>query len=454
MEYGRMNKDRMNQTEPDRLRRQFLQEVYRIPPAYIALLDEAEYELREAFASVDERADYNQLRLLHCFQRNGVTDFHLNGSTGYGYGDTGREALEAVFAAYFCGEQALVRNQIVSGTHALALGLYGNLKSGDALISAAGQPYDTLQSIIGLHGEADSLLASGVTYREIPLKEEGAEGIIDLPRLLDAVNEKTKLILLQRSKGYQWRPSLSLQELENVISALKAKKGDLLCLVDNCYCEMTETREPGDAGADLTIGSLIKNPGGTLAPCGGYIVGTRSCVEACVRRLYAPGLRSDMGATLEFNRLAFQGLSQAPQTVGQSMKGAMLAGAFFHRLGYAVMPPAVQTGSDETILGNRADIVQAVRLEEEAKLIRFCQGIQQACPVNAAFLPEPDRLPGYDCPIVMAGGGFIQGSSSELSADGPLRPPYIAYLQGGFSLAQIRLGLLLAAKALQDTLRP
>ncbi|MCL2167072.1 MAG: methionine gamma-lyase family protein [Clostridiales bacterium] len=448
----------MNKTEPDRMRRQFLQEVYRVPLAYITLLEEAEYGLREAFACIDERVDYNQLRLLHCFQQCGVTDFHLNGSTGYGYGDAGREALEAVFAAYFGGEQALVRSQIISGTHALALGLYGNLKPGDAMISAAGQPYDTLQRIIGLHGEADSLedslLASGVTYQEIPLKEEGAEGTVDLPRLLDAVNDKTKLILLQRSKGYQWRPSLSLRELEGVISALKAKKADLICLVDNCYCEMTETAEPGDAGADLTIGSLIKNPGGTLAPCGGYIVGKRSCVEACVRRLYAPGLRSDMGATLDFNRLAFQGLSQAPQTVGQSMKGAMLAAEFFHRLGYAVMPPALRTGSDGDILRDRADIVQAVRLDEEARLIRFCHGIQQACPVNAAFLPEPDRLPGYDCPVVMAGGGFIQGSSSELSADGPLRPPYIAYLQGGFSLAQIRLGLLLAAKALQDELRP
>ena len=453
--------------EKDPLRR-LLRETYRIPSNLIEIIDQAENAIQEEFALIDGRSAYNQLRLLHIFQENGITDFHLNGSTGYGYGDAGRDALERVYADYFGCGAALVRSQIVSGTHALAIGLYGNLKPGDEMISAAGSPYDTLQKIIGLRGERDSLMESGVTYREIPIKVshdahgdncgDKEEGVIDLPRLLQAVNDKTKLIFLQRSKGYQWRHSLTVAELEKVISAVKAKKADAICLVDNCYCEMTEIREPGETGADLVIGSLIKNPGGTLAPCGGYIAGGKDYVEACGRRLLAPGLHTDLGASLGFSRLAYQGLFQAPQTVCQSVKGAVLAAAFFQRLGYEVMPEAAGAGTSADSKEAdadwrradraRADIVQAIKLGDERKLARFCEAIQRACPVGASFVPEPAELPGYSHPVIMAGGGFIQGSSSELSADGPLRPPYIAYLQGGFSLAQIRLGLLLAAAAL------
>ncbi len=433
----------------------FLQQTYQVPEHLILKLEEAEASLQEEFASIENRVYYNQARLLHIFQKNGITDFHLNGSTGYGYGDVGRDALEAVFAEYFGGETALVRSQILSGTHALALGLYGNLRPGQELISAAGKPYDTLLKVIGLGGETDSLLDQGVTYKEIPLRNETADqpaclkdspdagGVIDLPRLLEAINEKTRVILLQRSKGYQWRSSITIGELKEVIEAIKAKKADVICLVDNCYCEMVETEEPGQVGADLVIGSLIKNPGGTLAPAGGYLAGKKACVEAAGRRLSAPGLGKDLGASLGFNRLAFQGFFQAPQTVGQSLKGALLAAALFQKLGYEVLPAAIDSSPSQ-----RADIVQAIKLEDSHKLVRFCQAIQQACPLDSTFLPEPDLLPGYDHPVVMAGGGFIQGSSSELSADGPLRPPYIAYLQGGFSLAQIRLGLLLAAKTL------
>ena len=345
-----------------------------------------------------------------------------------------------MYAGYFGGEAALVRSQILSGTHALALGLYGNLRPGDELISAAGQPYDTLLKVIGLHGEAGSLRDMDVTYKEIPLRGDCDGPAVDLPRLLDSIGDRTKLVFLQRSKGYQWRSSIGAAELKKILKALKGRKKDLICLVDNCYCEMVGTEEPGESGADLVVGSLIKNPGGTLAPSGGYIVGKKPYVESCARRLSAPGLGADMGASLGFNRPAFQGLFQAPQTVSQALKGAVLAAAFFHGLGYEVLPH--EGGA------TRADVVQAIRLDDEDKLIRFCQAIQRACPLDSVYLPEPALLPGYDHPVIMAGGGFIQGSSSELSADGPLRPPYVAYLQGGFSLAQIRLGLLLAAKAL------
>ena len=446
-------------TDHDRMEKnlhRIYQDDYGIPASLIAVLDEAEESLSEPFSSVDALSAVNQLRLLREFQQQEVTDFHLNGSTGYGYGDVGRETLEAIFAGYFGGEAALVRSQIVSGTHALAIGLYGLLQPGDGLISAAGPPYDTLRTIIGSQGEKGSLLDIGVQYKEIPLAEsqtdpqnEGLPScVVDLPCLLAGIEDNTRVVLFQRSKGYDWRHSISIQELSLLIQEVKEKKADLICLVDNCYCEMTGTVEPGTVGADLVIGSLIKNPGGTLAPGGGYIVGREDLVQDCVRRMLAPGLRADLGASLGFNRLAYQGLFQAPFTVGQSLKGAMLAAAFFHRLGYPVMPEAGGYSSLSGGIDRRSDIVQGIRLDDREKLIRFCQGIQKACPLDAVFTPEPSMLPGYNHPVIMAGGGFVQGSSSELSADGPLRPPYIAYLQGGSSLAQIRLGLLLAACAL------
>ncbi|MDR1194216.1 MAG: methionine gamma-lyase family protein [Peptococcaceae bacterium] len=416
--------------------RELLEKEYQIPRTLLDTMAAAESGLEQMFARAEAVAAHNQLRLLRIFQRRGATDFHLQGSTGYGYGDKGRALLEEIFAEFFGGEAALARGQIISGTHALSLGLYGNLRPGDELISAAGRPYDTLLKIIGRRGEADTLLDQGIGYREIPL---AGDGHIDLPRLLAAVGPHTRMALLQRSKGYDWRPAVSLAELAVVIAALRQKKPDLICLVDNCYCEMVEPLEPGHVGADLTIGSLIKNPGGTLAPSGGYLVGRAAYVAAAARRLTAPGLGSDMGASLGFNRLAYQGLFQAPQTVCQSVKGGVLAAAFFRRLGYDTLPDA----GDE-----RPDTVQAIKLGEAKKLIAFCQAVQKACPLDAAFAPEPDLLPGYDYPVIMAGGGFVQGASSELSADGPMRPPYIAYFQGGISLAQTRLALLLAAMAL------
>ena len=432
--------------------RQLLTDTYRIPSELIDLLELAEGDLSHAFAEIDKIAERNQLRLLSLYQKRGVTDYHLNGSTGYGYNDPGREALEDIYAEYFGCAKALVRSQIVSGTHALAIGLFACLRPGDRLISAVGTPYDTLLPVIGAGDEdplPDSLAGMGVLYEEIPLRaNECSESLIDTRALLAAIDNKTKLVLFQRSKGYSWRPALTNAGLKIAIRAVKSLKPDAICLVDNCYCEMTDISEPGEVGADLVIGSLIKNPGGTLAPCGGYIAGNEKLIEACVGRLLAPGLRPDMGASLGFQRLAFQGLFQAPSVVGQSLKGARLAAEFFHRLGYPVMPQAVTSGKSDERSGAGGDIVQAIRLGAADKLKRFCGAIQMACPVDSSFAPEPSILPGYSHEIIMAGGGFVQGSSSELSADGPMRAPYIAYLQGGFSLSQIKLGLLLAAKAL------
>ncbi|MEA4892873.1 MAG: methionine gamma-lyase family protein [Peptococcaceae bacterium] len=412
---------------------QLAAEGYGADRELLTLIRQAEKEEEAAFREIDEISAYNQLRLLQIFQEQGVTDFHLGGSTGYGYGDVGREVLERVFAAYFGGEAALVRCQILSGTHALAAGLFGNLKRGDELVSAVGTPYDTMLKVIGLHQEEGSLTDSGVSYKEVPLTEEGRPDTRGLGR---ALGPKTKVVLIQRSKGYQWRASLALDEVKELIDVVRQTAPQALCLVDNCYCEMVDTLEPGYVGADLVIGSLIKNPGGTLAPCGGYIVGREEYVRRAACRLAAPGLGADLGASLQFNRSAFQGFFQSPLIVAQAVKGARLAARVFSKLGYEVLPSPKD---------RNADIVQAIKLGTEEKLLAFCRAIQKACPLDAGFVPEPDLLPGYDYPVIMAGGTFIQGSSIELSADGPLRPPYIVYLQGGIALGQIRLGVLLAA---------
>jgi cystathionine beta-lyase family protein involved in aluminum resistance len=410
------------------------QDKYSISEHLIELLEEAEIACESRFRQFDRQAEFQQIKLLKLFQDNQITDFHLHGSTGYGYGDVGRDALESIFAGFFGGEAALVRSQIVSGTHALALGLLGNLRHGQEMISAIGRPYDTMLKVIGLHGEKGSLIDSGIAYREVDLTPQGH---IDLEALKRTLSPKTGLVLFQRSKGYQWRPSTTIDELTRAIRTVKEYDPDIICMVDNCYCEMIESLEPGEVGADLVAGSLIKNPGGGLARCGGYLAGKKEYISAAARRLTAPGLGQDIGASLEFNRTAYQGFFQAPLIVAQAVKGAELAAEFFTRLGYEVLP--------EPNLP-RVDIVQAICLNHADKLISFCQGIQKACPLDSMFVPEPAMLPGYDHPVIMAGGTFIQGSSIELSADGPLREPYIAYMQGGLSLAQIKLGILLAAR--------
>lgn len=410
-----------------------LKSQYQVRPLVLDSLKEATESCLTLFNTIDERAAINQLKVIKAFQDNSVSDFHLHGSTGYGYGDSGRDTLEKVYSATFGAESALVRAQIVSGTHAIAIGLLGNLKSGDELIAATGKPYDTLQKVIGFHDEVGSCRQLGVTYREIPLLDQ----TIDLELLLDTITEKTRLIFFQRSRGYEWRPSFTNQELGQIITAVKKRNPAVICFVDNCYGEFVETIEPLEAGADLIAGSLIKNPGGGLALTGGYLAGKEELVLRAASRLTAPGIGLGVGASLNFNRPAYQGLFMAPQIVAEALKGAILAAKLFELLGYPVLP---------TAKGERTDIIQAIRLGSKEKMVAFCKGIQRACALDAHATPEPALLPGYEDEVIMAGGTFIQGSSIEMSSDGPIRPPYNIYLQGGLSLAHVKLGLALAAE--------
>lgn len=410
-----------------------LQKEYRVSGHVLALLKKADEECLPYYRAFQEIAEYNLVRVLSAFRENNVSDFHLQGSTGYGYGDTGRDCLEKVYASVFRAERALVRSQIVSGTHAIAIGLLGNLEPGDEMISATGRPYDTLQKVIGFHNETGSCRQTGISYREIPLKRGG----IDLDLLADAINSKTRLILFQRSRGYEWRDSFSPAELGRVITAIKETAPWVICLVDNCYGEFAETIEPLELGADLIAGSLIKNPGGGLALTGGYLAGREDLVLKAATRLTAPGIGLEVGASLNFNRPAFQGLFLAPQIVAEALKGAVLAAKFFGLLGYEVLPEAGEP---------RTDIIQAIRLGSREKIAAFCKGIQKASALEAHVTPEPSLLPGYEDEVIMAGGTFVQGSSIEMSCDGPMRQPYNVFLQGGLSLAHVKTGLALAAE--------
>ena len=376
---------------------------------------------------------------MRAFQQHRITDFHLNGSTGYGYGDEGRDRLEKVYATVFKAEKALVRAQIVSGTHALALGLLGNLQRGEELLSATGRPYDTLLKVIGIHGEDGSLKQMGINYREIPLTKEKE---INLEQLGMSISPQTKIVIFQRSKGYEWRPSFSIEKLAQAIKIIKDNFPEIICMVDNCYGEFVENQEPLEVGADLIAGSLIKNPGGGLALTGGYLAGKENLINKAALRLTAPGIDLEVGSSLNFNRPAYQGLFMAPLIVGEALKGAVLAAKFFQLLGFPVLPQF-----DE----QRTDIIQAIRLGSRELMLSFCHGLQKACPLDAYVKPEPALLPGYTDEVIMAGGTFIQGSSIELSADGPIRPPYNIYLQGGLSLAHIKTGIMLAAEEMNKT---
>jgi cystathionine beta-lyase family protein involved in aluminum resistance len=413
-----------------------LETEYGLPRDLIEKLNGAAEVCIPWFRRADAMSEANQIKVLRAFQRRHIGEIHLHGTTGYGYGDIGREALEGLFADIMGTEQALVRTQIVSGTHALAIGILGHLTAGGELIYATGRPYDTMLKIIGLHGEHGSLIHQGSVYREIPLT---ASGDMDKDRLMEAISAKTQMVVFQRSKGYQWRPSYTLDLIGPIIQEVKRTFPHVVCLVDNCYGEFVEGLEPGAWGADLVAGSLIKNPGGTLALNGGYLAGKRDLIEKCAIRLTAPGVGMDVGASLSFNRWAFHGLFIAPLIVAQAVKGAILAARFFSDLGYPVLPRP-----DEP----RGDIIQAVRLGTPEALKAFCLGIQRAGPLNSNVTPIPDLLPGYEDEVIMAGGAFIQGSSIELSADGPMRPPYDVFLQGGVGLGQIKTGLALAASLL------
>ncbi|HHZ16964.1 MAG TPA: methionine gamma-lyase family protein [Peptococcaceae bacterium] len=417
-----------------------LEEEYLIDRSILQEIEEANRECQPIFAGISATTELNQLKILRAFQSNQVTDFHLHGSTGYGYGDVGRDTLEQVYATVFKAEKAIVRAQIVSGTHAIALALFGNLAAGDELIAATGRPYDTLLKVIGIHGEEGSLLKNGVQYTEIPLTPDEK---IDLKELCERISPQTKMVAFQRSKGYDWRPSFRIAELAEAISRVKTRFPWVICMVDNCYGEFVEEKEPLEIGADLIAGSLIKNPGGGLALTGGYLAGKEALIEQAALRLTAPGIGLEVGSSLCFGRTAYQGLFMAPAVVGEALKGAVLAARFFEKLGYPVAP-----GYND----KRTDIIQAIQLGSREKMIAFCRGIQKAGPLDAFVTPEPALLPGYTDEVIMAGGTFIQGSSIELSADGPIRPPYIIYLQGGLSLAHIKTGLVFAAHELQKKL--
>lgn len=399
------------------------------------LSEEVEQEVQPVYRSIEKKALKNHARVLEAFRRARVSDFHLKGSTGYGYGDRGREALEEVYADIFRAEAALVRGQIVSGTHAIALCLYGVLRPGDELLSVQGEPYDTLGEMIGLRGKAyGSLREMGVVYKQV---EPLIGGGIDYAGVGQALGDRTKMVMLQRSRGYNWGPSLGIGEMKDIIQYIRQRKHDVVIFVDNCYGEFVEEEEPIKAGADLAAGSLIKNPGGGVAPTGGYVVGGSKYVEMASNRWSAPGIGAEVGPSAEYNRLIFQGLFLAPHIVAEALKGAVFAARLFERLGFEVLPRF-----DE----DRSDIVQALGLGTPERMLAFCRGIQGASPVDSHVRPEANVMPGYGDPVVMAAGTFIQGASLELSADGPIRPPYAVYLQGGLSKEYVRLAVLSAAR--------
>ncbi len=363
-------------------------------------------------------------------QKNKVSEACLLGTTGYGYNDLGRETLEKVYADIFHTQDALVRPQITCGTHALALALMSNLRPGDELLSPVGKPYDTLEEVIGIRPSKGSLKEYGITYRQVDLLEDGN---IDYDGIRQAVNGKTRLVTIQRSKGYQTRPTLSVQKIGELIAFIKELKSDVICMVDNCYGEFTETKEPSDVGADLVVGSLIKNPGGGLAPIGGYLAGTNECIENAAYRLTSPGLGKEVGASLQALSTFYQGLFLAPSVTANALKAAIFAANLYERLGFEVVPK----GSEP-----RHDIIQAVTFGSPQGVIAFCQGIQQAAPVDGHVTPEPWDMPGYDSPVIMAAGAFVSGSSIELSADGPIKPPYAVYFQGGLTWQHGKLGIM------------
>ena len=398
-------------------------------------------EIEDRFAKIDEVAEINQLKVIHAMQKNRVSENHLWGTTGYGYNDTGRDTLEAVYADIFEAEDALVRSQITCGTHALTIALSSILRPGDELLSPVGKPYDTLEGIIGIEGTdtKGSLREFGVSYRQVDLVGDSE---FDYAGIKNALNEKTKLVTIQRSKGYQTRPSFSVDQIGEAIAFVKKIKPEVICMVDNCYGEFVERIEPTEVGADMIVGSLIKNPGGGLAPCGGYIAGTKECVEQAAYRLSSPGLGKEVGATIGgVNKEFYQGLFLAPTVVAGALKGAIFAANAYEKLGFKVVPD----GKEE-----RYDIIQAVELRSAKGLIAFCKGIQAAAPVDSFVTPEPWAMPGYDDDVIMAAGAFVQGSSIELSADGPLREPYAAYFQGGLTWYHAKLGIIMSMQKMYE----
>lgn len=395
-------------------------------------------DLKVRFEEIDNTAEYNQLKVIKAMQEAKVSEACLLGTTGYGYNDLGRDTLETVYARLLHTEDALVRPQITCGTHALALALMSNLRPGDELLSPVGKPYDTLEEVIGIRPSKGSLAEYGITYRQVDLLEDGA---FDFEGIKAAIHEKTKLVSIQRSKGYQTRPTLSVNRIGELIAFIKSIKPDIICMVDNCYGEFVETIEPSEAGADMIVGSLIKNPGGGLAPTGGYIAGRRDCIENAAGRLTSPGLAKEVGASLGILPSFYQGLFLAPTVTASALKGAVFASDIYERLGFHVVPDSKET---------RHDIIQAVTFGTPEGVIAFCKGIQAAAPVDSFVTPEPWDMPGYDSQVIMAAGAFVSGSSIELSADGPIKPPYAVYFQGGLTWQHAKFGILKTVQQLLD----
>ncbi len=404
----------------------------------LAFAGDVEAGLKPRFEAIDARAEYNQLKVVKAMQDNRVSDIHFAATTGYGYNDLGRDTLERVYASCFHAEAALVRPQLMSGTHALHVALSGNLRPGDELLSPAGGPYDTLEEVIGIRPSAGSLAEYGVRYRQVELLPDGS---FDYDGIARAINENTRLVTIQRSRGYADRPAFSVEQIGRLIAFVKQIRPGLTCMVDNCYGEFVETIEPTDVGADMIVGSLIKNPGGGLAPTGGYIAGRRECVDRAAFRLSAPGLGREVGASLGLNQTLYQGFFLAPTVVAGALKGAVFAASLYEKLGFSVRP-----GGEE----ERHDIVQSITFGTPEGVTAFCEGIQAAAPVDSYVKPEPWDMPGYDAPVIMAAGAFVQGSSIELSADAPIRPPYTVYFQGGLTWYHAKLGVLRSLQALCD----
>ncbi len=397
-----------------------------------------EESIKDRFDAIDRVAEYNQMKVLMAMQNNKISESHFNISTGYGYNDSGRDTLEKVYADVFHTEDALVRPHITCGTHALALALAGNLRPGDELLSPVGIPYDTLQGVIGIRPERGSLAEYGISYRQTELLPDGS---FDYPAIRKMITDRTKMVTIQRSKGYLPRPSYSVAQIGELISFIKSIRSDIICMVDNCYGEFVETEEPSDVGADLVVGSLIKNPGGGLASSGGYIAGKREYVENAAFRLTTPGLGKEVGANFGVNRSLYQGLFLAPTVTASALKSAIFASHVYEKLGFTAVPSASE---------DRYDIIQAVLLGSEEAVIAFCKGIQAAAPVDSYVTPVPWPMPGYDCDVIMAAGAFVSGSSIELSADGPIKPPYAVYFQGGLTWQHGKAGIMMSLQKLKE----
>lgn len=415
-----------------------LNELFHIDSQTEQFCKEVEEDLKEVFEKLNDTMQLNGAKVLYAMQKNKLSDIHFSATTGYGYNDLGRDVTEKIYADVFKAESALVRPQLMSGTHALTVALFGNLRPGDELLSPVGAPYDTLHGVIGIRPEIGSLAEYNIYYKQVDLK---ADYSFDYESIQKAITERTKLVTIQRSKGYSYRPTLSVEQIGELITFIKKIKPDIICMVDNCYGEFVEEREPIEVGADLCVGSLIKNPGGGLAPTGGYIVGKSEYVEKAAARLTAPGLGKEVGATLGLNQPILQGLFLAPEVVNNALKGAIFAAALYERLGFEVMPKAYEA---------RHDIIQAINMRTSDNVVAFCQGIQKGAPVDSFVKPEPWDMPGYDAPVIMAAGAFVQGSSIELSADAPIKPPYTVFFQGGLTYYHIRLGIMIAVQTMKD----